>query len=119
MTGRTHTMPLRRQSTGATYQPGRPTAATLYLAQRIVSHTSRTAVIAGRETKNPKRKETTMATVEFKSKEHLGSGNYEWTYTCTCSDSKEHEVKVTTGNQSQAEALALMECEEKCGEGIS
>lgn len=57
-----------------------------------------------------------MSEVTFVRKEHLGSGNYEYTYRCRCESGTASEIKVTTGNTAQAEALARMECDANCGE---
>lgn len=57
---------------------------------------------------------------EFKSRKHLGSGNYEWTYSCACTDTDSHEITfVASGNRSQADQLADIACEEKCQTNIS
>ncbi|MFC5571363.1 hypothetical protein ACFPN1_14965 [Lysobacter yangpyeongensis] len=57
-----------------------------------------------------------MSDVTFVRREHLGSGNYEYTYRCRCESGTASEIKVTTGNTAQAEALARMECDANCGE---
>jgi len=58
-----------------------------------------------------------MATVKFRKKKHLGSGNFEYTYFCKCGSGEEKkDVKVVSGNDNEAKSLALVECETVCGE---
>lgn len=55
-----------------------------------------------------------MSKLELTKKEHLGSGNFEYTFKCTCNSST-NEIKVTSGNDQQARDLAQLECDEICG----
>jgi hypothetical protein len=56
-----------------------------------------------------------MSKVTFIKKEHLGSGNFEYTYKCECNNSS-NEIKVVSGNNNSALALAELECDELCDE---
>ncbi len=57
-----------------------------------------------------------MAEVVFLKKEHLGSGNFEWTFRCRCENGDSSPIKVTSGNENVARNLAQIDCEASCGE---
>ena len=56
-----------------------------------------------------------MATLNLRSKKHIGSGNFEYAYACFCSPKPLKQITVTAGNDDEAKQLAQQECDEYCG----
>jgi hypothetical protein len=51
-----------------------------------------------------------MCDCKLLKKEHLGSGNFNWTFKCKRSNKS---VTVTSGNENEARQLAELECDSK------